>query len=959
MTTLTLDDMQTHADEFSKYFADKGYESGFAQTFVRELCWVYGLDYRHSVEFERRIKKQDADGLEVSGINRIDGFFPGLLLVEMKSKGKDLTDAYAQALRYTGLLAEADRPRYLLVSDFQNLHLYDHGISKDRHAPPLCFALGNFRQHVEAMGFLCGYEKIAIARQEAANTAAANALADLHDAVKATGYGGKDLETLLVRVLFCLFGDDTGLFGAPHLFTKLVQNSRADGWDLSGMLDLLFDTLDTQTDGNKRPPKLYSILKPFPYINGNLFSGRIKPCYFDEDTRKALLACTDTDWSEISPDIFGSLFQAIMHFEDEAKKGKTKKRREYGEHYTSEANIRKAIDPLFLDDLKAELRAIRTEAKKLNAYLARLRQLKFLDPACGCGNFLVVIYREIRMLEEEALGLLSAIKGQTQRFPEVNVDQFYGIEIDPSAVQIATVALWLTDHQMNRRVKTADGQPYVRLPLTAHANILHANALRVDWNSVLPARECSFVVGNPPFVGKTYQSAAQKIDMGLVCVGMDGAGVLDYVCAWYICAASYLYGMTPAQLATLPSDTPRTPLPMGCAFVSTNSITQGEQVGVLWRWMLQQGIKINFAHRTFRWSNKGHGIAAVHCVVIGFALADKHKKVIWDYEDVNGEPKGKKAKNVNPYLVDAPNVTLERRRDLICSDAPEMLNGGKPTDGGHLLLDQQERDFMVTQDAIAAKFIRPFLMGDEFINGQPRYCLWLMDSSEHERAPSSELRKRLKAVQAMRLASTKVPTQKLAETPHLFGEIRISKTRYLAIPKVSSENRRFIPIGYLEPEVVCGDKLFFIPDATLYHFGILTSTMHNAWMRAVCGRLESRYSYSNTIVYNNFPWPTPPKVSKPNQPLALVDTAQAAIEKEAQKVLDARAAHPGKTLAWLYNPETMPPNLKAAHAALDVAVDAAYGYKGKPDDASRVAFLFKEYQKLTAKAPEKAAADKK
>ncbi len=952
MTTASLDDLHSRADEFSKYFADKGYESGFAQTFVRELCWVFGLDYRYSVEFERRIKKQDADGTEAGGINRIDGFFPGLLLVEMKSAGKDLASAHAQALRYTALLTDTDRPRYLLISDFQNLHLYDRGDSKNQDAPPLRFALADFRQHVEALGFLCGYQKTAIAQQEAANTAAASALADLHDAIKATGYDGKDLETLLVRLLFCLFGDDTNLFGTPHLFTHLVQNSRADGWDLSGMLDLLFHTLDTQTNGNHRSPKLYPTLSPFPYVNGNLFSGRIKPCFFDSAARAALLACADTDWSEISPDIFGALFQAIMHFEDEAKKGAPKKRREFGEHYTSEANILKAIEPLFLDDLREELRSVRTDAKKLNAYLSRLRLLKFLDPACGCGNFLVVIYREIRLLEEAALEHLGLIKGQTLRFPEVNVDQFYGIEIDPSAVQIATVALWLTDHQMNLRVKTTDGKPYLRLPLTAHANIVHANALRTDWNSVLPAGECSFVVGNPPFVGKTYQSAEQKIDMAGVFEGVDGSGILDYVSAWYACAAAYLYGMTPAQLAACPEEAGRTPLPIGCSFVSTNSITQGEQVGVLWNWLLKQGVKINFAHRTFRWSNEGQGVAAVHCVIIGFALVEKTKKVIWDYEHISGPAHKIKAKRINPYLVDAPNVTLERKRGLLCPDAPEMLNGGKPTDGGNLLLAQKDHDFICANDAIAAKFLRPFLMGDEFINGQPRYCLWLIDSSEHERAQSPELQKRLQAVQAMRLASTKVPTQKLASTPHLFGEIRISSSRYLAIPKVSSENRRFIPIGYLEPEVVCGDKLFFIPNASLYHFGVLTSTMHNAWMRTTCGRLKSDYSYSNTIVYNNFPWPIPPKASKPTLPPSTADSTQAAIEYAAQNVLDARAEHPGKTLAWLYNRETMPANLQAAHATLDVAVDTAYGYKGNPDDASRVAFLFKAYQRLTTQATE-------
>ena len=949
MTIPTLDELHARADEFSKEFADTTYESGYAQNFIRELCGVYGLNYLRCVKFEERIKKQDAQGTEAGGINRIDGFFPGLMLVEMKSAGKDMDLAYGQALRYAPLLAEADRPRYVLVSDFQSLHLYDRGAAKDQDNPPLCFALAEFRQHVEALGFLCQYEQTAIAEQEAANAAAAEKLADLHDAIKATGYAGKDLETLLVRVLFCLFGDDTGLFGEPHLFTKFLANTRADGQDLSGLLAMLFDTLDTQTTGNQRSKKLYPTLTPFPYVNGNLFKGSIAPCYFDGAARKALLACSDTDWSKISPDIFGSLFQAIMHFEDEAKKGTPKKRREFGEHYTSEGNILKAIEPLFLDELKAELRTIRKDAKKLNAFLARLRQLKFFDPACGCGNFLVVIYREIRLLEESALGLLSTIRGQTMRFPEVNVDQFYGIEIDPSAVQIATVALWLTDHQMNLRVQTSDGSPYIRLPLTAHANILHANALRVDWNTVLPARECGFVVGNPPFVGYSYQSKEQKIDVALVFDGIDGAGVLDYVAAWYVCAASYLYGMTPAQLAALPADATPTPLPIGCAFVSTNSITQGEQVGVLWGWMLKHGIHINFAHRTFRWSNEGRGIAAVHCVIVGFALTGKAKKVISDYDDISGPAHKIKAKRINPYLVDAPNVLIEKRSKPLCANAPEMVYGSKPTDGGNLLLSQEDADAIRQNDPIAARYIREFLGADEFINKLPRYCLWLESSTEQDRADSPELRKRLEAVKAMRLASPKVPTQKLAAVPHLFGEIRQTDKPYLLIPSVSSENRPFIPIGYLQADVIASNLVFMLPNATLYHFGVLTSTLHNAWMRTTCGRLKSDYRYSNTIVYNNFPWPMPPKVLKENQPPAPVQQAQAAIENVAQEVLDARAVHPGKTLAWLYNPETMPANLQAAHAALDVAVDAAYGYTGKPDDASRVAFLFKAYQKLSEK----------
>ena len=485
---------------------------------------------------------------------------------------------------------------------------------------------------------------------------------------------------------------------------------------------------------------------------------------------------------------------------------------------------------------------------------------------------------------------------------------------------------------------------------------MHTNALRTDWNSLLPAIECSFVVGNPPYVGYSFQSKEQKIDMALIFDGIDGAGVLDYVAAWYVSAAAYFYGMTPTQLAKLPIDAPRTALSIGCAFVSTNSITQGEQVGILWSWLLKQDIHINFAHRTFKWNNEGRGVAAVHCVIIGFALGDRPKKIIWNYpdvNDVNGKPDRKRVKRINPYLVNAPDVLLAKRRQPLCSGLAEMVYGSKPTDGGHLLLSKDEADAIRKNDPIAAKYIYQFLGADEFINGLSRYCLWLNDSIEQDRTDSPELCRRIQSVKAMRLASPKVPTQKLANVPHLFGEIRQTEKPYLLIPSVSSENRAFIPIGYLTPDVITSNANFMLPNATLYHFGILTSTMHNAWMRYTCGRLKSDYRYSNTIVYNNFPWPAPPKKSKSKTAVTPADTAQSAIEtieSKAQGILDARTDHSDKTLAWLYHSDTMPDNLSAAHAALDIAVDAAYSYIGKPDDASRVAFLFKAYQKLTTKA---------
>ena len=529
-----LDELRTRADAFAKDFAEAEYEMGEAQEFIRGLCEVYGLSSRRAVNFEERIGK--AIG---KGINRIDGFFPGKLLVEMKSDGKNLEEAYTQASGYVEQIARerpAELPQYILVSDFQNLHLYD------REAPdtePLRFKLHDFRQHVEALGFLAGYEKQARAAEETANTLAAEKLADLHQAIQATGYPDSDLESLLVRLLFCLFADDTALFGEPGAFLRLIEDTRADGDDLGGKLDTLFRALDLPHD--QRKGNAYTRLSHFPYVNGELFKGRLEPCGFDPAARSALLACAAIDWASISPDIFGSLFQAVMHFGDEAARdqgGKTRKRREFGAHYTSEANILKVIGPLFLDQLKAELAACQREPKKLRAYLARLRSLHFFDPACGCGNFLVVAYRELRLLEEDALIRLRGIRGQTVPFPECNVDQFYGIEIDPSAAKIATVALWLTDHQMNRRVPG----DYTRLPLKTRANITCGNALRLDWRQACP--DASFIMGNPPFIGHQWRTPEQMDDMTQVW-GKEGRfGRLDYVTAWYRLATNYLHDTT-------------------------------------------------------------------------------------------------------------------------------------------------------------------------------------------------------------------------------------------------------------------------------------------------------------------------------------------------------------------------------------------------------------------------------
>jgi hypothetical protein len=656
--------------------------------------------------------------------------------------------------------------------------------------------------------------------------------------------------------------------------------------------------------------------------------------------REALLDACALDWSAISPAIFGSLFQSIM--DDKA-------RRNLGAHYTSEANILKLIQPLFLDELHAEFERVKGNRNRLFEFHKKLRLLTFFDPACGCGNFLVISYRELREIEMQVLRASHALSGHAGQqsvdvhgLIGVNVDQFYGIEIEEFPAQIAQVALWLVDHQMNLRVSEEFGLYFARIPLTTSPRIVHGNALTLDWNEVLPTERCSYVLGNPPFVGAKFMDDAQRADTRAVFDGIANAGLLDFVAAWYVLAARYLAlvprtGVEPQGNLALPR----------CAFVSTNSINQGEQVGVLWGWLLAQGVHIHFAHRTFSWSNEARGKAAVHCVIVGFGLEDRSGKLIYAYEDIKGEPHVVAVSNINPYLVDAPDVVLPRRGTPIC-DMPEIGIGNKPIDDGNYLFTTNERDAFIALEPGSAKWFRRWLGADEFLNGYERWCLWLGD------CPPSELRamplamRRVQAVKASRLASKSPPTQKLATTPTRFHVENMPTSPYLVLPEVSSERRQFIPLGFEQPATLCSNLVKIAPGATPFHFGVLSSTMHNAWVRFTCGRLKSDYRYSKDIVYNNFPWPGCTGES-------LAEAQRSAIEAAAQAVLDARAQFPGATLADLYDPLTMPPALLKAHHKLDAVVDKAYqssgGNKTYPSDAERVAFLFGLYQRITSLLP--------
>ena len=971
--TLNHAELLHRAHHFAKDFADAKYELGEAQNFIRGLCDVFGFSNKRLVSFEQRVKKLGG------GRGRIDGFYPGKLLIEMKSRGEDLDKAYRQATDYLPGLRDVELPEYLLVSDFEHMHLH----RMDGATPPLCHTLADFAQYLDAYLFLAGYESQAQQAQIAVDEHAARNIAQLHDAMRDGGYTGVDLQRYLVRLLFCLFAEDTGIFERAGSFGRyLRQHTREDGSDLDGALQNLFDVLSHAPA--QRPKNLPAELACFPYVNGSVFDGQLTRCYFNSAARSVLLHCSEHfDWAQISPAIFGSLFQAVIHHDNEGITGKSTKRRELGAHYTSETNILRVIGPLFLDGLKAELLSARGpggSAQRLQKLLERLRSINCFDPACGCGNFLVIAYREIRRLELDAVEALQAIESRNRSvsatldvkefgYIQCDVHQFHGIEIEPSAAQIATVALWLTDHQENLRASRVLGGNFNRLPLVRRANIACANALSTDWASVLLPELCDYVIGNPPFVGKTYQSSAQKRDLAAVTFGIHGAGDLDFVAAWYVKAARYLSdaaartGQAPNAHEPAAPKSRSAPAPYApqrnrsfsvrtrCAFVSTNSITQGEQVGVLWGWMLAQGMKIQFAHRTFQWSNDAKGVAAVHCVIIGFGTDDLPGKTIFDYPDIKGDPVAIPARNINPYLVDAVDIALSKRGNPI-HPVSEMINGSKPADGGHLLLSPQERAELVACEPSAAEWIRPFVGAEEFINGRERYCLWLLDCPPETLRKLPHVLERVEAVHTMRLASSDKQTRSDAQTPTLFQKIRQPCTNYLLVPSVSSERRNFVPIGFLTPETIISNLVYSIPDATLFHFAVMTSTMHNAWMRATCGRLESRYRYSAKIVYNNFPWPELPEpvgegaVATGKPGAANAQKKRDALEAAAQAVLDARAGFPDASLADLYDPLAMPAALRKAHQALDKAVDAAYAYTGPSDDASRVAFLFGLYERL-------------
>ena len=891
---LSWNEIKSRALAFSKHWADAGNEDSEAKPFLIDFFEIFGITNKRIATFEHAVKKYGGK----QGF--VDLFWPGQLLVEMKSRGRDLTRAYDQAIGYFDGIRESDLPRYILVSDFARFALTDL-----ENGTTLEFTLENLYKEVKNFGFIAGYTTQIITPQDPINVKAAERMGKLHDALKDIGYDGHALEVYLVRLLFCLFAEDTGIYQKRQFQDYIEQRTSEDGSDLAHHLATLFHVLNSAED--KRLKNLDEDLAAFPYINGKLFAEPLPPASFDATMRHALLDACSLDWSRISPAIFGSLFQSIMD---------ATARRNLGAHYTSEENILKLIKPLFLDALWAEFEKIKRNNAKLIEFHERLAQLTFMDPACGCGNFLVITYRELRKLELKILKKLHKTDQllEIDTLTKLNVNQFYGIEIEEFPAQIAQVALWLTDHQMNQQTSETFGAYFARIPLRHAPTIVHGNALRIDWHDVHP--NADYIIGNPPFIGHQWRSKEQQHDVEIVFPKDAKFGKVDFVGAWFVKATRYMQTHPTTQTA----------------LVSTNSITQGEQVGVLWSWMLAQGVKINFAHRTFSWTNEARGKAAVHVVIIGFALHDAPEKTIYEYEDIKGDPHAISAQRINPYLIDAPDIIFPSRTKTP-SNLPFITKGSQPTDGGYLLLSQKDKEELIAKEPTVKPWIKKYVGADELLYNTPRYCLWLKNISPTELRAMPHVLQRVQAVAELRKKSPTESVQVYASTPTLFTQDRQPSLTYIAIPAHTSENRLFIPMAFLEPSIIASNALRICIDATVFHFGVLMSSMHNAWIHYTCGRLESRFRYEPSV-YNNFPWPTP------------TDTQHNSIETAAQGVLDARARHPDSSLADLYDPLTMPPELVKAHAKLDKAVDTAYGYKGANSDAERVAFLFGLYQDL-------------
>jgi hypothetical protein len=910
---LSWNEIRVRAAAFAKDWAGEGYEKGQTQLFYRDFFEVFGVPVRRVAAFEEPVKNLgDSRGF-------IDLFWKGVVLVEQKSIGRDLKKAKKQALDYFPGLKDADLPRYILLSDFQTFELYD--LEEDDE---IAFDLADLPKHVEKFGFVIGVQKRSFKDQDPVNIKASELVGKLHDALEEAGYTGHDLEQFLVRIVFCLFADDTGIFEPRDIFLELLESrTREDGSDLGGWITNLFQVLNTPE--GKRHKNIDEDLARFPYVNGDLFRDTLLIPSFDAKMRKRLIEACQFDWSGISPAIFGSLFQSVMEKAE---------RRAKGAHYTTEKNILKVIEPLFLDDLRAEFKRLKSRKDsrrrpELLKFQEKLGKLRFFDPACGCGNFLVITYRELRQLEIEVLKEIFT-SGQLDALAEtlsvIDVDQFYGIEIGEFPARIAETALWMMDHIMNNRLSLEFGLTYVRIPLTKSPHIIHGDALETDWTKLLAPQKCSYVFGNPPFIGAKYQTEEQRAQVRRIADLGKSGGTLDFVTAWFITAGKYVE-KGQARIG----------------FVATNSITQGEQVAQLWPVLFNRcKLEIAFAHRTFAWGSDAKGKAHVHVVIIGLTRRDQapKKKRLFTYDDIKGEPHESGHAALSPYLFDAsgladPHIVVRETSKPI-NGLQKLITGTQPLEGGNLLFNDREKDEFLAVEPAASKVFRPYPGAHEFINGVNRWILHTAGLSPTEIKSMPQVRERLRRVKAFRANSKRKTTLAIADMPSRYGVTVVPDRPFLVIPQVSSERREYVPIGWAEPPVIPSEKLRLLYDAEVWQFAILTSRMHMAWMRAVTGRMKSDYMYSVGVVFNTFPFP---------------DVSQERLNKLvplAQAVLSARNVDSDATLADLYASDLMPIVLRKAHQSLDRAVDKLYRRSGFASDSERVEHLLGLYEKMAA-----------
>ena len=910
---LSWNEIRVRAARFAEEWKDAHYERGESQTFYNEFFEVFGVTRRRVASFEEPVRLLgDKRGF-------LDLFWKGVLLVEQKSAGRNLERAKTQALDYFPGLKEHELPRYVLVSDFQTFELYDlDEIKRVR------FLLHQLPEHVEDFTFILGVQKRTFRDQDPVNIEASELMGYLHDALEASGYTGHDLERFLVRLVFCLFADDTGIFEPRDIFSALItERTNPDGSDTGLWISQLFEVLNTPID--QRQQTLDQDLAQFPYVNGDLFAERLRPAAFNTDMRNLLIAACNFNWDAISPAIFGSLFQSVIL---------PAERRRQGAHYTTEKNILKVIQPLFLDELRAEFEQLKQRRdsgrrKALEDFHRKRAGLRFFDPACGCGDFLIITYRELRLLEIELLKTLrrdGQLTLDVTQMSQIDVDQFCGIELNEFGTRIAEVALWMMDHIMNNALSLEFGESYARIPIKKSPHILNADALETNWSDLIVPGDCSYILGNPPFGGSKYQTPEQRAQVRRIAQLGGSGGTLDYVTAWFIKAGEYLR-LSAAKIG----------------FVATNSITQGEQVAQLWPILLDKlGLEICFAHRTFSWQSDARGMAHVHVVIVGLCrrAQEPPAKRLFSYDDLRGDPTESRHSAFTAYLFDASGLAnrhlVVQKRGQPLSEVPQLIIGSKPIDGGNYIFQSEERASFLQREPQAERYMHPFIGSEEFINGGERWILALSAAAPEDLRAMPAVMERIAAVRKMRQASPSEPTRELAATPTHFHVTVIPEGNFLVIPKVSSERREYVPIGWLSSPTIPSDLVFVLSQAELWHFGILTSAVHMAWLRQIGGRLESRYRYSIGIVYNTFPWPD-----------ATVEQ-RAKIRTLAQAILDVRAQFPNSTLADLYDVDVMPRELRKAHRDLDTAVDRLYCSAPFSGDRDRVEHLFGLYEKLIA-----------